>query len=89
MCVTVGKLIMVRMVPPWCVPVIYRQLSHGVHPVDLAEEILNTVSRKKREVLLAHPIPRVALYIRSIFPSLFFAVVAAGVKDSAMAEQLQ
>ncbi|XP_048871260.1 dehydrogenase/reductase (SDR family) member 7Cb [Brienomyrus brachyistius] len=68
---------------------IYRQLSHGVHPVDLAEEILSTVSRRKREVLLAHPIPRVALYVRSVFPSLFFAVVAAGVKDSAMAEQLQ
>ncbi|XP_018617208.1 dehydrogenase/reductase (SDR family) member 7Cb [Scleropages formosus] len=66
-----------------------RYLSHGVPPVDLAEEILSTVSRKKREVLMAHPIPWVALYIHSFFPSLFFAVVAAGVKDSPMAEQVQ
>ncbi|KAG9350271.1 hypothetical protein AGOR_G00096520 [Albula goreensis] len=62
---------------------------HGVYPTELADEILRTVSRKKREVLLAHPIPKAALYIRSLFPSLFFAVVAAGVKDSPMAEQIQ
>ncbi|XP_036396848.1 dehydrogenase/reductase (SDR family) member 7Cb [Megalops cyprinoides] len=66
-----------------------RHLSHGVYPVDLADEILRTVSRRKKEVLLAHPIPRAALYIRSLFPSLFFAVVAAGVKDVAIAEPLQ
>jgi dehydrogenase/reductase SDR family protein 7C len=63
--------------------------SVGVRPADLANEIMRTVSRKKKEVLLAHPIPWVALYLRSFFPSFFFAVVAAGVKDSAMAEQMQ
>ncbi|KAM6951469.1 dehydrogenase/reductase (SDR family) member 7Cb [Aplochiton taeniatus] len=62
------------------------QLSHGVCPSVLANEIVRAVSRKRKEVLLAHPIPRVALYLRSFFPSLFFAVVAAGVKDSSMAE---
>ncbi|KAL4648162.1 dehydrogenase/reductase SDR family member 7C-A-like [Arapaima gigas] len=66
-----------------------RHLSHGVSPGDLAETILSTVSRRKREVLVAHPIPWAALYLRSLFPNLFFAVVAAGVKDSAMAEQIQ
>ncbi|XP_029620639.1 dehydrogenase/reductase (SDR family) member 7Cb [Salmo trutta] len=63
--------------------------TFGVRPADLANEIMRTVSRKKKEVLLAHPIPRVALYLRSFFPTFFFAVVAAGVKDSAMAEQMQ
>ncbi|KAJ8363757.1 hypothetical protein SKAU_G00125880 [Synaphobranchus kaupii] len=62
---------------------------HGVNPAELADEILRTISRKKREVLVAHPIPTAALYIRSFFPSLFFAVVAAGVKDVAVAEELQ
>ncbi|KAJ7987896.1 hypothetical protein DPEC_G00331340 [Dallia pectoralis] len=62
--------------------------SYGVHPTNLANEIVRTVNRKNKEVLLAHPIPRIALYIRSFFPSFFFAVVAAGVKDSAMAEQM-
>ncbi|KAL0180168.1 hypothetical protein M9458_025610, partial [Cirrhinus mrigala] len=48
----------------------------------LAHEIVRTV-------LLAHPVPWVALYIRSLLPSFFFAVVAAGVKDGAMAEPLK
>ncbi|XP_051968854.1 dehydrogenase/reductase SDR family member 7C-A-like isoform X1 [Xyrauchen texanus] len=63
--------------------------SHGVSPNDLAREIVRTVNRHRREVLLAHPIPWIALYIRSLLPSFFFAVVAAGVKDGAMAEQLK
>ncbi|KAL0984020.1 hypothetical protein UPYG_G00135970 [Umbra pygmaea] len=62
--------------------------TYGVQPVILANEIVRTVNRKNREVLLAHPIPRIALYVHSFFPSLFFAVVAAGVKDTAMAEQM-
>lgn len=63
--------------------------THGVSPNDLAGEIVKVVNGKRREVLLAHPIPWVALYIRSLLPSFFFAVVAAGVRDGAMAEQLK
>ncbi|MBN3310785.1 dehydrogenase/reductase (SDR family) member 7Cb [Amia ocellicauda] len=65
----------------------FRKLAHGVHPVEVADEILRTVSRKKKEVLMANPIPRAALYVRSLFPGLFFAVVAAGVKDIAIVEE--
>ncbi|CAL8303488.1 unnamed protein product [Lota lota] len=63
-------------------------LTHGVSPSALANEIVRTVNRKRKEVLLAHPIPRVALHLRSLFPPLLFSVLAAGVKDSAMAEQM-
>lgn len=65
------------------------QLTHGVRPSVLANEILRTVNRKRKEVVLAHPIPRVALYLRSLFPPFLFAVLAAGVKDSMLAEQIQ
>ncbi|XP_076008282.1 dehydrogenase/reductase (SDR family) member 7Cb [Genypterus blacodes] len=65
------------------------QLTHGVRPSVLANEIMQTVNRKRKEVVLAHPIPRAALYLRSFFPSFLFSVVAAGVKDSVMAEQMQ
>ncbi|XP_054613170.1 dehydrogenase/reductase (SDR family) member 7Cb [Dunckerocampus dactyliophorus] len=65
------------------------QLTHGVCPSVLANEIMRTVNRKRKEVVLAHPIPRVALYLRSILPSFLFAVLAAGVKDSVVAEQMQ
>lgn len=64
------------------------QLTHGVSPSFLANEIVRTVSRKRKEVLLAHPIPRVALYLRSLCPSILFSVVAAGVKESALSEQI-
>lgn len=64
------------------------QLTHGVRPSVLANEIVQTVNRKRKEVVLAHPIPRVALYLRALLPPVLFAVLAAGVKDSALAEQL-
>ncbi|XP_008313236.1 dehydrogenase/reductase (SDR family) member 7Cb [Cynoglossus semilaevis] len=62
------------------------QLTHGVSPSVLANEIVQAVNRKRREVVLAHPIPRVALYLRSLFPASLFAVLSAGVKDSVLAE---
>lgn len=65
------------------------QLTHGVRPSVLANEIMQTVNRKRKEVLLAHPIPRVALYLRSLLPPFLFAVLAAGVKDSVLGEQMQ
>lgn len=65
------------------------QLNHGVRPSVLANEILETVNRKRKEVVLAHPIPRVALYLRSLFPPFLFAVLAAGVKDSVLPEPMQ
>ncbi|KAF7655011.1 hypothetical protein LDENG_00061850 [Lucifuga dentata] len=69
--------------------VIASQLTHGVRPSVLANEIMQTVNRKRKEVVLAHPIPRVALYLRSFFPSFLFSVLAVGVKDSVLAKQLQ
>nr|XP_020482266.1 dehydrogenase/reductase SDR family member 7C-A-like [Labrus bergylta] len=65
------------------------QLTHGVRPSILANEIMQTVNRKKKEVVLAHPVPRVALLLRSLLPSFLFAVLAAGVKDSELNEQMQ
>ncbi|CAK6970636.1 LOW QUALITY PROTEIN: dehydrogenase/reductase (SDR family) member 7Cb [Scomber scombrus] len=65
------------------------QLNHGVRPSVLANEIMQTVNRKRKEVVLAHPIPWVALHLRSLFPPFLFAVLASGVKDSVLAEQMQ
>uniref|UniRef100_A0A667H1G4 Dehydrogenase/reductase SDR family member 7C n=1 Tax=Lynx canadensis TaxID=61383 RepID=A0A667H1G4_LYNCA len=59
----------------------FRKLTYGVHPVDVAEEVMRTVRRKKQEVFMANPIPKAAMYIRTFFPEFFFAVVACGVKE--------
>ncbi|XP_077482189.1 dehydrogenase/reductase (SDR family) member 7Cb [Stigmatopora argus] len=64
------------------------QLTYGVNPAVLANEIMQTVNRKRKEVVLAHPIPRVAVYLRAFLPSFLFAVLGAGVKDSVLAEQM-
>uniref|UniRef100_A0A8C5RA30 Dehydrogenase/reductase SDR family member 7C n=1 Tax=Leptobrachium leishanense TaxID=445787 RepID=A0A8C5RA30_9ANUR len=65
----------------------FRKLSYGVHPVEVAEEVLRTVSRRKQEVFMANPIPKAALYVRTFLPELFFAVVATGVKEKHFAEE--
>ncbi|XP_077183730.1 dehydrogenase/reductase SDR family member 7C isoform X2 [Paroedura picta] len=65
---------------------ISRKLAYGVHPEEVAEEILRTVSRKKQEVFMANPIAKAAVYIRTFFPDIFFAVVAAGVKEKQKTE---
>ncbi|ETE73967.1 Dehydrogenase/reductase SDR family member 7C [Ophiophagus hannah] len=59
----------------------FRKLAHGVRPTEVAEEILRTVNRKKQEVFMANPIAKAAVYIRTFLPEIFFAVVAAGVKE--------
>ncbi|CAO2643659.1 Dehydrogenase/reductase SDR family member 7C [Lemmus lemmus] len=58
-----------------------RKLAYGVHPVEVAEEVMCTVRRKKQEVFMANPIPKAAVIIRTFFPEFFFAVVACGVKE--------
>ncbi|CAL9707770.1 unnamed protein product [Knipowitschia caucasica] len=64
-----------------------RYLSHGVRPSTLAQEVLLSVSRRRREVLLSHPLPRAALYLRSLLPPVLFSVLSAGVRDSPLTEQ--
>ncbi|XP_065806118.1 dehydrogenase/reductase (SDR family) member 7Cb isoform X2 [Labrus bergylta] len=78
-----------RLAVPFRSSFIASQLTHGVRPSILANEIMQTVNRKKKEVVLAHPVPRVALLLRSLLPSFLFAVLAAGVKDSELNEQMQ
>nr|XP_009484029.1 PREDICTED: dehydrogenase/reductase SDR family member 7C-like [Pelecanus crispus] len=65
----------------------FRKVAYGVHPVEVAEEVLRTVSSKKQEVLLANRIPRAAVYIRTFFPELFFAIVASGIREKLKTEE--
>lgn len=76
----------VALTPLWFT-VFFRKVAYGVHPVEVAEEVLCTVSRKKQEVLMANPIPRAAVYIRTFFPELFFAIVASGIREKLKTEE--
>ncbi|XP_074553170.1 dehydrogenase/reductase SDR family member 7C-B-like isoform X2 [Halichoeres trimaculatus] len=67
---------------------LYSQKPLGVSPDEAVSEIVKTLSNKKKEVLIAPSLPKVALYARSFFPNVFFAVMAAGVNHAAASENM-
>uniref|UniRef100_A0A667Z6Y6 Dehydrogenase/reductase (SDR family) member 7Ca n=1 Tax=Myripristis murdjan TaxID=586833 RepID=A0A667Z6Y6_9TELE len=60
----------------------------GVSPDEAVAEIVKTLSNKRKEVVIAPSLPKVAIYARSFFPNVFFAVMAAGVKNAAAFEKM-
>ncbi|KAM6904778.1 dehydrogenase/reductase SDR family member 7C-B-like [Xenentodon cancila] len=60
----------------------YSKRRRGVSPDEAAAEIVKTLNHKRKEVLIAPSLPKMAVYARSFFPNIFFAVMAAGVKSS-------
>ena len=62
------------------------QRALGVTPDQAVREIVRTVMDKRKEVVIAPPLPKAAICTRSFFPNLFFAVMAAGVKNGAALE---
>ncbi|KAM6966290.1 dehydrogenase/reductase SDR family member 7C-B [Tautogolabrus adspersus] len=67
---------------------LYTKKPLGVSPEEAATEIMKTLSNKSKEVLIAPSLPKVALYARSFFPNVFFAVMAAGVNHAAASENM-
>uniref|UniRef100_A0A8C8I444 Dehydrogenase/reductase (SDR family) member 7Ca n=1 Tax=Oncorhynchus tshawytscha TaxID=74940 RepID=A0A8C8I444_ONCTS len=59
-----------------------KQKVMGITPAEAASEILKILNSKKREVVMAHSLPKMAIYARSLFPNVFFAVMAAGVNNA-------
>ncbi|XP_047199724.1 dehydrogenase/reductase SDR family member 7C-B isoform X1 [Hippoglossus stenolepis] len=67
---------------------LYTKKPLGVSPDEAAAEIVKTLNNKKKEVVIAPSLPKVAVYARSFFPNVFFAVMAAGVKNTAAFEKM-
>eukprot|EP00064_Thunnus_orientalis_P021486 superscaffoldBa00006537_g21651 len=67
---------------------LYTKKPLGVSPDEAATEIVKTLNNKKKEVVIAPSLPKVAIYARSFFPNVFFAVMAAGVKNAAVADRI-
>uniref|UniRef100_A0A3Q4A9U7 Dehydrogenase/reductase (SDR family) member 7C n=1 Tax=Mola mola TaxID=94237 RepID=A0A3Q4A9U7_MOLML len=61
---------------------------NGVSPHEAVTQIVKTLNNKTKEVLIAPSLPKVAIYLRSLFPSVFFAIMAAGVNNAAAAERM-
>ncbi|XP_032392963.1 dehydrogenase/reductase SDR family member 7C-B isoform X2 [Etheostoma spectabile] len=67
---------------------VYSRKPLGVSLDEAATEIIKTLSTKRKEVVIAPSLPKVAIYARSFFPNVFFAVMAAGVKNAAASENM-
>lgn len=57
-----------------------KSTAEGYEPRVVAEAVLAAVCRKKKEVLMAGFMPTLAVYLRTLVPSLFFPVMAARAK---------
>ncbi|XP_075999337.1 dehydrogenase/reductase SDR family member 7C-B [Genypterus blacodes] len=67
---------------------LYTKKPLGVSPDEAAAEIVKTLNNKRKEVVIAPSLPKVAIYARSCFPNVFFAVMAAGVKNAAVFDEM-
>ncbi|XP_032900377.1 dehydrogenase/reductase SDR family member 7C [Amblyraja radiata] len=67
----------------------FRKLAYGVHPVEVAEEVLYTVNRGSKEVIIGNPVSKAFVYLRTFFPEIFFAIVAAGISSQPITEEEQ
>ncbi|XP_031588144.1 dehydrogenase/reductase SDR family member 7C-B-like [Oreochromis aureus] len=67
---------------------LYTKKPLGVSPDEAAAEIVKTLNNKRKEVVIAPSLPKMAIYARSFFPNVFFAVIGAGVKNAAIAAEM-
>ncbi|XP_053194252.1 dehydrogenase/reductase SDR family member 7C-B-like [Scomber japonicus] len=67
---------------------LYIKKPLGISPDEAATEIVKTLNNKRKEVVIAPSLPKVAIYARSFFPNVFFAVMAAGVNNAAVADKM-
>ncbi|XP_037545489.1 dehydrogenase/reductase SDR family member 7B [Nematolebias whitei] len=49
----------------------------GWDPRDVAHAVLRAVRQKSKDVVLAGPLPSVAIYLRTLWPTLFFKLMAS------------
>ncbi|XP_072298686.1 dehydrogenase/reductase SDR family member 7B [Eucyclogobius newberryi] len=49
----------------------------GWEPRDVAQAVLRAVSLKSKDVVLAGPVPTLAIYLRTLWPALFFKLMSS------------
>lgn len=57
--------------------VLDKSTATGRDPGDVAEAILEAVRHKRKDVLLAGTVPTLAVYLRTLWPALFFKLMAS------------
>ncbi|KAG9342959.1 hypothetical protein JZ751_015175 [Albula glossodonta] len=67
--------------------VLDRTTAEGQDPAVVAQAVLRAVGQRKKDVLLAGPLPTLAVYIRTLFPELFFKLMASRARKEQRAKQ--
>ncbi|XP_047428770.1 dehydrogenase/reductase SDR family member 7B [Mugil cephalus] len=57
--------------------VLDKTTATGRDPRDVAEAVLEAVRRRSKDVVLAGPLPTVAIYLRTLWPGLFFKLMSS------------
>lgn len=57
-----------------------KSTAQGWDPVDIAHAVLKAVRQRQKDIVLAGPLPTVAIYLRTLWPALFFKLMASRAK---------
>ncbi|XP_037238599.1 dehydrogenase/reductase SDR family member 7B isoform X3 [Falco rusticolus] len=63
-----------------------KNTAEGQTAAEVAQVVLNAVGQKRKEVLVAGLTPSLAVYLRNLFPRLFFTLMAARAKKERKAK---
>lgn len=53
-----------------------KNTATGRDPADVAQAVLKAVRRRSKDVMLAGAVPTLAVYLRTLWPALFFRVMS-------------
>lgn len=57
--------------------VLDKNTAQGRDPTEIARAVLKAVRQRNNDVILAGPLPSVAIYLRTLWPALFFKLMAS------------
>ena len=57
--------------------VLDKNTAQGHDPTDIARAVLKAVCQRNNDVILAGPLPSLAIYLRTLWPALFFKLMAS------------
>lgn len=61
----------------FCCSVLDKNTAQGRDPTDIARAVLEAVRQRNNDVILAGPLPSLAIYLRALWPALFFKLMAS------------
>lgn len=62
--------------------------ARGSDPVDVARAVLKAVCHKQKDVVLAGLLPTAAIYLRTLWPALYFRLMASrAIKEHRVKEE--